>query len=189
VFDINCILAEDGRLVALEPTTRPGIPATSYEYIEGMNSPTGELLSAMAKGINRKIDLHMGLGMVMCVVAKPFPLESDVEDDATSMGERLWIMQEGVPVSEFSLEQRHHIHLYNFKLKLNEETGEAYYSVPTKNGHLYTVTGRGEYVSTTRDALIHYIKQNTFLPGMKYRQDIGKRIEQFDYELEMTEEK
>jgi phosphoribosylamine-glycine ligase len=186
VFDINCILADDGRLVALEPTCRPGVPATSYEMIEGMDSSVGELLSAMAKGINRKIEIHMGLGMVMCVVAKPFPLEADVEDDATSMGERLWILQDGVPVSEFTLEQRRHIHLYNFKLKENAESGETYYSVPTKSGYLYTVTARGEYISTMRDSLIHYIKQNTFISGMKFRQDIGKRVEQFEYEQEMS---
>lgn len=186
VFDINCILADDERLVALEPTCRPGIPATSYEMIEGMESPVGELLSAMAKGINRKIEIYQGLGMVMCVVAKPFPLEADVEDDATSMGERLWILQEGHPTLDFTPEQRRHIHLYNFKFKTNEETGETYYSVPTKSGHLYTVTGRGEYISTTRDALIHYIKKNTFVPGMKYRTDIGKRVEAFEYEKEMA---
>jgi phosphoribosylamine--glycine ligase len=186
VFDINCILADDERLVALEPTCRPGIPATSYEMIEGMESPVGELLSAMAKGINRKIEIHEGLGMVMCVVAKPFPLEADVEDDATSMGERLWLLDDGQPSEDFSPEQRKHIHLYNFKLKTNEETGETYYSVPTKSGYLFTVTRRGEYISTTRDALIHYIKKNVFLPGMKYRSDIGARVEEFEYEQELA---
>jgi phosphoribosylamine-glycine ligase len=185
VFDINCILTDE-RLVGLEPTMRPGIPASSYEMIEGLDSSLGELLSAMAKGINRKIEIHQGLGMVMCVVAKPFPLEADVEDDATSMGERLWILEDGKPVIEFSPEQRRHIHLYNFKLKTNEETGETYYSVPTKNGHLYTVTARGKFVSTTRDNLIHYIQQNTFIPGMKYRSDIGARVEQFDYDEELA---
>jgi len=186
VFDINCILADDGRLVALEATCRPGVPSTSYEYIEGLDSPVGELLSAMAKGINRKIEIHMGLGMVMCVVAKPFPLEADVEDEATSMGERLWILQDGIPILEFTPEQRRHIHLYNFMLKTNEETGETYYSVPTKSGYLYTVTARGEYISTTRDELIHYIKQNTYIPGAKWRSDIGKRVEAFEYEQELS---
>jgi phosphoribosylamine-glycine ligase len=186
VFDINCILADDGRLVALEPTCRPGVPSTSYQYMEGLDSPTGELLSAMAKGINRKVEVHKGLGMVMCVVAKPFPLEADVEDDATSMGERLWILQDGVPTTDFTPEQRRHIHLYNFMLKTNEDTGETYYAVPTKSGYLYTVTARGEYISTTRDKLIHYIKQNTFIPGYKWRSDIGKRVEQFEYEQELA---
>lgn len=186
VFDINCILADDGRLVALEPTCRPGVPATSYVSIEGMKSSTGELLSAMAKGINRRIEINYGVGIVMCVVAKPFPLEADVEDDATSMGERLWILDNGKPIQDFTSDQRKHIHLYNFKLKLNEDSGETYYSVPTKNGYLLTVTRRGEYISTTRDALIHYIKKNIFIPGMKYRQDIGKRVEQFEYEHDMA---
>lgn len=187
VFDINCIVADDGRLVALEPTCRPGIPATSYEMIEGMDSAVGELLSAMAKGINRRIAIHQGLGMVMCVVAKPFPVEADVEDEATSIGERLWILADGQPAQEFTPEQRRHVHLYNFEFRTNEDTGESYYAVPTKNGYLYTVTARGEHVSTTRDALIHYIKQNTFLSGMKYRSDIGKRVEEsYEAELELA---
>jgi phosphoribosylamine--glycine ligase len=186
VFDINCIHA-DGRLVALEPTCRFGVPASSYEFIEGLASPLGELLSALAKGINRRIEIHEGVGMVMCLVAKPFPLEVDVEPEGTSVGEKLWIMQDGVPVSDFTDEQRQHIHLYNFERVEDEETGEICYKVPTKSGYLLTVTGRGSRVSLTRDALIHYIKQNVFVPGMKYRTDIGARVEAVEMELEAAQ--
>jgi phosphoribosylamine-glycine ligase len=184
VIDFNCIVADDGRMVALEPTCRFGIPATSYECIEGMGSPVGELLSAMAKGINRSIEIYQSTGMVMCLVAKPFPLEMDVEDEATSLREKLWILEGGDPREEFTDEQRRHIHLWNFQKKEDEETGEVNYRVPTKSGYLGTVTGRGRYISTTRDNLIHYIKQNLYFPGLKYRTDIGKRLEQFDYEDE-----
>jgi len=184
VFDINCIRSEDGRLVALEPTCRFGVPATSYELIEGLDTPTGELLSALAKGINRKVEVHEGVGMVMCIVAKPFPLDVDVEPDGTSVGEKLWIMQDKQPIADFTKDQKQHIHLYNFEKTEDLDTGEIVYKVPTKNGYLLTVTGRGERVSLTRDALIHYIKQNIFFPGMKYRQDIGHRVEAVEMELE-----
>lgn len=187
VFDINCIRTDDGRLVALEPTCRFGIPASSYEFIEGLASPLGELLSALAKGINRTIEIHEGVGMVMCVVAKPFPLEVDVEPEGTSVGEKLWIMQDGEPIADFTEEQRQHIHLYNFEKVEDLETGDICYKVPTKSGYLFTVTGRGERVSLTRDALIHYIKQNTHFPGAKYRTDIGARVEAIEMELESAQ--
>lgn len=183
VCDINCIYTTDNRLVALEPTMRFGIPATSYEFIEGLNSPTGELLVALARGMNRKIEIYEGLGMVMCVVAKPFPLEADVEDDATSLGERLWILDQGKPIPDFTDEQRRHVHLANFERVTDEESGGICYKVPTKNGYLYTVTMRGRYVSTLRDNLIHYIKNNTYLPGFKFRTDIGHRVEGLEEKL------
>jgi phosphoribosylamine-glycine ligase len=186
VFDINCIHATDGRLVALEPTCRFGVPATSYEFIEGMASPVGELLSALAKGINRTIEIHEGIGMVMCAMAKPFPLDVDVEPTGTSIGEKLWILEDGQPVEDFSEDHQRHIHLYNFQRTEDPETGEIIYRVPTKNGHMLTVTGRGSHIALCRDALIYYIKQNLYLPGMKYRMDIGARVEQVEAELEMA---
>jgi phosphoribosylamine-glycine ligase len=184
VFDINTILTGDGRLVALEPTCRPGIPSSSYEFLHGMETPTGELLSAMAKGINRSIEVFRGVGIVMCLVAKPFPLEMDVEDDATSLGERLWPLKDGEPIEDFTDDQKRQVHLWNFELREDEETGEKTYRVPTKSGYLGTVTGRGKYISTTRDNLIHFIKENLYFPGLKYRTDIGARVEAVEMELE-----
>lgn len=184
VFDINTIRREDGRMVALEPTCRFGVPASSYEFIDGLEIGTGELLSALAKGINRRVDVYRGVGMVLVVAAKPFPLEADVDDEATSMGERLWILADGKPIAEFTPEQRQRIHLYNFEKREDEETGEVSYRVPTKSGYLLTVTAKGEYVSTTRDELLHFIRQNIFIPDMKYRQDVGRRVEAVEMELE-----
>jgi phosphoribosylamine-glycine ligase len=187
VFDVNTILTEDRRIVALEPTCRPGVPASSYEFLHGMETPTGELLSAMAKGINRAVEVYRGVGIVMCLVAKPFPLEMDVEDDATSLGERLWPLEDGEPIEDFTDEQRLAVHLWNFELRDDEETGEKTYRVPTKSGYLATVTGRGEYISTTRDNLIHFIKTNLYFPGLKYRTDIGARVEAVEMELEAAQ--
>jgi phosphoribosylamine-glycine ligase len=184
VWDVNAILTDDGRLVALEPTCRFGVPATGYEFCLGMESSTGELLEALAKGINRKIEIYENVGMVIVVTAKPFPLEVDVEDEGTSIGERLWPLEDGEPVEDFSDSHWRRLGLYNFERAQDQETGEWLYRVPTKSGYMLTVTGRGEHVATTRDEILHWIKQSFHLAGAKYRQDIGKRIEEF-FEMEL----
>ena len=170
VFDINCIKTKDG-IVALEPTSRFGIPSTSYEFIEGMKSPVANLLEAVAKGEDTPIEIKEGVGMVMCVVAKPYPVEVDVDDEATSQGEKLWILNDGKPIKDFTEEQNKHIHLANFY------KDEGSYFVATKNGYLLTVTAKGKTIEGTREDLIKYIKDNIYLSGMKYRSDIGKRVE------------
>ena len=192
VFDINCIVDMDDPkgIVALEPTMRFGIPATSYEMIEGMVSDPAEVIASCARGTSlpEGLQLHEGVGMVMCVVAKPFPCEMDVEEKATSLGERLWILnpQSGQPspTGDFSEEQREHIHLYNFELAVDGESGESCYKVVTKNGYLLTVTGRsGTSIKQVRKNLIECIKDNLYLSGMKYRTDVGSRIEEQEESL------
>jgi phosphoribosylamine-glycine ligase len=175
VFDINCIQGANG-LTALEPTCRLGFPSTSYEFIEGMENPA-EVLQGVANGEDTIVRLVPGIGMVMCLVAKPFPLEADVEKEATSQGERLWVLENGLPVSDFSDVQRKHTHLYNFCREVDQETGEQSYRVATKNGYLLNVTGTGKKISECRSRLIKYIKENLYVSGMKYRTDIGARVE------------
>ena len=114
VFDINCILTKKG-MVALEPTCRPGIPGASYEFIEGLDMPTGDMIEAVAKGQNTPIELKSGVGMVLVVAAKPFPIEATLPSESTSVGEKLWIIKDGKPVKEMDEEQKKHIHLENFK--------------------------------------------------------------------------
>lgn len=171
VFDINGCLT-DKEYVAFEPTSRFGIPATSYEFIEGLKTPTTELLKAMAEGLDTPIDIVKGWGMVQVIVAKPFPVESDIEEKATSIGEKLWILQNGKTSSDFSNDQMKHIHLENF---LKDENGD--YKVATKNGYMLTVTGTGKSIEKIREDLLKYIKENIYISDMSYRQDLGKRIE------------
>ena len=184
VFDINCIVGDSEKdIVALEPTCRFGVPATSYEFIEGLSSDPAELIDSCARGLSHSPDIQYGVGMVMCVVAKPFPIEGDVEDNETSVGERLWLLdpKTGNPPSDqggqLSDDQREHIHLYNFEYTVDEESGDSCYKVATKSGYLLTVTGVGSTVKQCRAKLTDYIKENLYLPGMKYRTDIGQRIE------------
>lgn len=170
VFDINCIKTKDG-IVALEPTCRPGIPATSYEFLVGIDN-CGKMIETVAKGEDKAIEVKLGIGMVMCVVAKPYPAEADMDEEATSIGEKLWILKDGKPAKDFTEDQKKRIHLQNFY-----KDDEGNYIVATKNGYLLTVTGSGSSISDTRDELIEYIKENIYISGMKYRTDIGARVE------------
>ena len=171
VFDINCIKTKQG-MVALEATSRFGIPTTSYTFMEGLKTPAGKLIEAVAKGEDMPIEIREGVGMVMCVVGKPYPVEVDLDGEATSQGEKLWILNNKKPIKTFTDEQKKHIRLQNF---FKDEDGSFY--VATKNGYLLTVTGKGKTIEDTRHALIEYIKENIYISGMKYRTDIGKRLE------------
>lgn len=171
VFDINGCLTEDG-YVAFEPTSRFGIPATSYEFMEGLKSSTYDLLCSMAMGLDNPIEIVRGWGMCQVVVAPPFPVDADVEDTATSLGEKLWILEKGEPTEEFTPEQKKHIHLENFY-----KDDEGNYKVATKNGYMLVVTASGKSIKSIREHLLKYIKENLYLPSAKYRFDLGKRVE------------
>lgn len=177
VVDVNCIQTDKG-MVALEFTNRPGIPSSSYEFCVATKN-FGEVLQAVAEGKDVPIDVEYGWGMVMVVVAKPFPVEADMDDQATSIGEKLWILKNGKPVPEISAEHQQRIHLENF---YRDEEGN--YLVATKNGYLLTVTcqdPRG--IAINREILTEYIEDNLYISGMKYRTDIGKRVEEHEKEI------
>lgn len=172
VFDINGTMTDEG-FTAFEPTSRFGVPASSYEFMEGLKSKTADLLRAMANGEDEPIEIHNGWGMVMVVAGKPFPVEADLDNNATSMGEKIWMLTNGKP-SDFTKDHERHIHFENVYC-----TDDDDYKVATKSGYILTVTGRGKDVEDTRDKLIEYIKNNVYFAGNKYRYDIGERIEEF----------
>lgn len=174
VFDLNGCLTEDKGFVCFEATSRPGVPATSYEFIAGLKSPTSELIEAMAKGLDTPIDIQTGWGMVMVVYAPPFPLDEDVPDTATSMGQKLWILKDKEPIKDFTKEQKDRIHLENFR-----KNDDGDYVVATKSGYLLTVTGIGDSIEGVRDDIIEFIKDNIFITDFGHRMDIGKRLEEY----------
>lgn len=179
VFDINGSWTKDG-YVAFEATSRFGIPASSYEFIEGLESNTGELLASMAMGTDDAIKIKKGWGLCQVIAAKPFPVDADLDDEATSRGEKLWIIgAAGNPIKKFNDEQLKHIHLENFE---RDEEGD--YKVATKNGYLLVVTATGNSIADVREECIDTIKNNIFIAGMKYRHDLGKRIEEFEADIE-----
>lgn len=180
VFDLNGCWTKDGYVV-FEATSRFGVPATSYEFIEGLETKTGEVLASMAMGIDTPIKIWEGWGLCQVIVAKPFPVESDLMDDATSRDEKLWIVRGEKPVDDFNKSQLTHIHLENFFKK------EGDYRVATKNGYLLVATKKGDSIEKIREDLIEYIKENIYISGMKYRTDLGKRIEENEKDIENNE--
>lgn len=179
VFDINGCLTKDG-YVAFEATSRFGIPGTSYEFMEGLATNTGEFLASMAMGYDNVVELVKGWGMCQVVMSKPFPVEADLDDEATSIGEKLWIIgRNGLPRADFKPDQLLHIHLENF-----QKTEDGDYKVATKNGYLLVCTGVGSSIANAREDLLQYIKKNIFIAGMKYRHDLGKRVEEYEKKIE-----
>ena len=171
VFDINGSVTDKG-FVAFEVTSRFGVPATSYEFMEGLESDTGELLAAMAMGEDEPIEIKQDYGIVQVVAAKPFPLEGNTEPENTSLGVRLWPLNKGERAEDFTKEQWKHIHLENFYKE------DDAYRVATKNGYLLTITQTGDSIEDVREKALEYIKDNIHLDGMKYRQDLGHNVEE-----------
>jgi len=173
VFDINGTL-KDGKFTAFEPTMRFGVPASSYELLEGLVTPLGDVLEALATGDDIEVEIEEGWGQVIVVYAKPFPIEKDVPAGKTSQGEKLWILKGGKPIKDFTADQRKHIHLANFEKKED-------YLVATRDGYLLTVTGRdGWDIEEVRENLLKYVKDNLFISGMGHRTDLGERVEEFE---------
>ncbi len=175
VFDINGSQTKRG-YVAFEPTMRFGVPATSYEFLEGLDSKTGDLIAAVAKGEDEIVRVHQGLGMVMVVAARPFPVEAHLGKEDTSIGEKLWLLDKGEPSQAlFKAPRYDHIHLENFFL--DEDSDDI--KVVTDSGYLLTVTMRGDSVESLQTRTIDYIKSNMYISGMKWRDDIGSRCKAF----------
>lgn len=172
VFDINGCVTDKG-FVAFEVTSRFGIPATSYEFMEGLNGDPAELLSAMAMGIDLPIEVRRKYGIVQVIAAKPFPVEESVSRENTSLGVRLWPLLKGKRADDFTPDQWKHIHLENFCKK------DDAYLVATGNGYLLTVTQIGNSIEEVRDKCLEFIRQNLYIAGAKYRQDLGKNVEEF----------
>jgi phosphoribosylamine-glycine ligase len=109
------------------------------------------------------------------IVAPPFPVEVDLEEPATSLGEKLWIVgKDGKPIDDFTPDQLRHIHLQNFK-----KNDEGNYIVATKGGYLLTVTGYGNDIADARKKMLEYIKNNLYITDMGYRQDLGENVEKY----------
>lgn len=169
VFDVNAIVTDEG-IVALEPTSRFGIPATSYEFMEALDMDTSDLIDYMAKGEDKPISVYQGWGIVMVIAVKPFPIDMDLPDDQTSRGVKIWFLKDGEVVDE----PDEHIRLENVY-----KDGEDY-KIASKSGYVLTITGRGDSIEDARENLLDYVKDTLHIDGIKYRTDLGKRIE--DYE-------
>jgi phosphoribosylamine--glycine ligase len=153
VIDINCIVNGKG-VYPLEFTTRFGYPTISIMQ-EGVQSPWGEFLYALAKGENYKLKTQKGFQIGAVVAVPPFPY---YDKEQYKMYKDTSII--------FKKPNFNGIHLGDVKLKNNswKLTGDA--------GYALVVTGSGTTVEGARKETYHRI-ENIILQNMFYRTDIG----------------
>jgi len=153
-IDINCIVNGKG-IYPLEFTTRFGYPTISIMQ-EGIQSPWGEFLYALAKGEDYKLKTHKGFQIGIVVAVPPFPYydkeQYKIYKD-TSIVFKKPAMLNGIHLGDVKLEDG------DWKL-----TGDA--------GYVLIVTGSSNTVEGARKEAYHRI-ENIILQNMFYRTDIG----------------
>lgn len=154
-IDINCIVNGKG-VYPLEFTTRFGYPTISI-MIEGVQSPWGEFLYALAKGEAYKLKTHKGFQVGVVVATPPFPY---YDKEQFKMYKDTSII--------FKKPNFNGIHLGDVKLVDNDWklTGDA--------GYALIVTGSDNTVEGARKEAYHRI-ENIILQNMFYRTDIGTK--------------
>lgn len=179
VIDVNGMYTDKG-YVGFEFTMRFGIPSTSYEMIEGLASRACDLIYAVAAGEDMPASLKDGVGFVLVLAGKPYPVEASLPDEETSAGERLWLLKDGEPsLSEMRAPRYKHIHPYN--VYFNEESQD--YRIATSSGYILTSTAIGDSIKEARDKAISEIEDNVYLTDMKWRADGGDRILKYENDL------
>ena len=155
-IDINCIVNGNG-IYPLEFTSRFGYPTISLQ-IEGITSPWGEFLNAMAKGQDYQLKTKGGFQLCVVIAVPPFPFHDPesfrkYSEDATII---------------FKRPQFEGIHLCDTKLV------DGDWRLAGVSGYALVVTGAGPTMEMARRQAYQRI-QNIKIPNMFYRTDIGYR--------------
>ena len=152
-IDINCIVNGKG-IYPLEFTTRFGYPTISI-MMEGVQSPWGEFLYALAKGEDYKIKTNKGFQVGIVVAVPPFPYYDEEQ----------YKIYKGTSIV-FKKPNFNGIHLGDVRLEGGDWklTGDA--------GYALIVTGSDNTVEGARKVAYHRI-ENIILQNMFYRTDIG----------------
>ena len=154
-IDINCIADRFG-IHPLEFTSRFGYPTISIQ-MEGINTPWGDLLYALAKGDPLELKTKKGFQVGVVVAVPPFPFDdpktsSVYKDSSILFRKSSW---EGVHLGD--------VKMVDEDLRLAGESGYA-----------LVITGSGLTVEDARKQAYNRVK-NIMLQNMFYRVDIGLR--------------
>ncbi len=154
-IDINCIVNGKG-IYPLEFTSRFGYPTISIQ-MEGIMSPMGEFLYAIANGEQYPLKTQKGFQVGVVIATPPFPYHDEkmlqVYKDSSILFKKPNI--EG-------------IHLGDVKLVDND------WKLAGKTGWVLVVTGSNSTVEDARKQAYRRI-ENIFLQNMFYRTDIGAK--------------
>ena len=154
-IDINCIVNGKG-IYPLEFTSRFGYPTISIQ-MEGITSPMGEFLYAIAKGEQYPLKTQKGFQVGVVIATPPFPYHDEkmlqVYKDSSILFKKPNI--EG-------------IHLGDVKLVDND------WKLAGRTGWVLVVTGSNSTVDEARKQAYRRI-ENIMLQNMFYRTDIGAK--------------
>ncbi len=155
-IDLNCIVNARG-ICPLEFTSRFGYPTISIQ-MEGISSPWGEFLHAIANKKPYELKFKRGFQIGVVIAVPPFPF-FDVSafkkysEDATILFKK--------PITEG-------IHLGDVKLV------EGDWRLAGYSGYALVITGFGSTMEEARKQAYQRVK-NIMIPNLFYRTDIGVR--------------
>jgi len=155
-IDINCIANSNG-IYPLEFTCRFGYPHISIA-MEGVLSPWGEFLHAIASGQNYNLRTKKGFQVGVVIGVPPFPFKDPDAFRKYSEGAHIIFKK---PVLDG-------VHICDMKI----ESGD--WILAGNSGYALIITGSGSTMDEARAQAYNRIK-NIMIPNMFYRTDIGVR--------------
>src|SRR3989338_135540 len=155
-IDINCIANSNG-IYPLEFTCRFGYPHISIA-MEGVLSPWGEFLHAIASGQNYNLLTKKGFQVGVVIGVPPFPFKDPDAFRKYSEGAHIIFKK---PVLDG-------VHICDMKI----ESGD--WILAGNSGYALIITGSGSTMDEARAQAYNRIK-NIMIPNMFYRTDIGVR--------------
>ncbi|HEY4799733.1 MAG TPA: phosphoribosylglycinamide synthetase C domain-containing protein [Bacteroidia bacterium] len=155
-MDVNCMVNAQG-IYPLEFTARFGYPTISIQQ-EGINMPISEFLLGMADGSLKEFKTRKGFQLGVRIVMPPFPFNDDETYNAHSKDF----------VIGFKKPNRDGIHIEDVKM----ENGE--WLVAGNSGVVIIVVGTGSTMKQAK-AQAYARVANIIIPGMYFRDDIGRR--------------
>ena len=155
-IDLNCIVNAQG-IYPLEFTARFGYPTISIQQ-EGLTTPMGELLAAMARGEKVELKARSGFQVGVRIVVPPFPFDDPKTFEANS-DERVIIFRKPDTAG---------VHIEDVKLVNGE------WVVTGTSGVVLIVVGSGQTMRRAQAQAYNRIG-NIMIPNMYYRTDIGDR--------------
>jgi len=155
-IDINCIANARG-IYPLEFTSRFGYPTISIQ-MEGVLSPWGEFMAAIARGERFDLKTKKGFQIGVVIAVPPFPFNDPVA--FRRLSQDAVVLFKKPPLEGY--------HLGDVKLVDDD------WILAGDSGYALVVTGSGLTVEEAKKQAYSRVK-NVMLPNMFYRTDIGDK--------------
>jgi phosphoribosylamine--glycine ligase len=155
-IDLNCIVNANG-IYPLEFTSRFGYP-TIFIQQEGMNTPIGQFLWALAVGDDPKLKVKSGYQVGVRVIVPPYPFDDPGTFDSLSKDAVIY----------FKRPSTDGVHIEDTKLVNGQ------WLVAGTSGVVLCVVGTGSTMRAAQQQAYSRVR-NILIPNMYYRDDIGDR--------------